>query len=272
MSTLPLDILSEAANVARGLAIDAVHKCSSGHLGLPLGAAEIGAALFGHALTYNPADPKWLNRDRFILSAGHGSMFLYAWLHLSGYDLSLEEVKNFRQLHSKTAGHPEVGITPGVETTTGPLGQGITNAVGMALAEKLLAAEFNRRMSVQYESIRDFIVLHYHVNERTDSALWKHVREMNILPTLRHRIDLFRQTARVFRPSDELFAENSWVQVMMGQGIIPQRYHPVADLMGPEELNRFLNEIHLKVQRIVAGLPTHQTYVQQLCAPYRKAA
>ncbi|RLS54236.1 MAG: transketolase [Planctomycetota bacterium] len=143
MSQLPLAVLSEAANVARGLAIDAVHKCSSGHLGLPLGAAEIGAALFGQALNYNPADPKWLNRDRFILSAGHGSMFLYAWLHLSGYDLSLEEVKNFRQLHSKTPGHPEFGETVGVEATTGPLGQGVGNAVGYAVSAKMAAARFN---------------------------------------------------------------------------------------------------------------------------------
>jgi tryptophan halogenase len=99
--------------------------------------------------------------------------------------------------------------------------------------------------------------------------LWKHVREMNILPTLRHRIELFRDTARVFRPSDELFAENSWVQVMMGQGIVPRRYHPVADLMGLEELKRFLGDIQIKVQRTVASLPSHQAYVQQLCAPYR---
>ena len=143
MSTLPLDVLSEAANIARGLAIDAVHKCSSGHLGLPLGAAEVGAALFGQALSYNPADPKWLNRDRFILSAGHGSMFLYSWLHLSGYDLSLEEVKNFRVLHSKTPGHPEFGETVGVEATTGPLGQGVGNAVGYAVSARMAAARFN---------------------------------------------------------------------------------------------------------------------------------
>ncbi len=143
MSTLPLDVLSEAANIARGLAIDAVHKCSSGHLGLPLGAAEVGAALFGQALSYNPADPKWLNRDRFILSAGHGSMFLYSWLHLSGYDLSLDEVKNFRVLHSKTPGHPEFGETVGVEATTGPLGQGVGNAVGYAVSAKMAAARFN---------------------------------------------------------------------------------------------------------------------------------
>ena len=143
MSTLPTDVLSEAANIARGLAIDAVHKWSSGHLGLPLGAAEIGAVLFGQALTYNPADPKWLNRDRFILSAGHGSMFLYAWLHLSGYDLPLEEVMHFRQLHSKTPGHPEYGETVGVEATTGPLGQGVGNAVGYAVSAKMAAARFN---------------------------------------------------------------------------------------------------------------------------------
>jgi len=123
--------------------MDAVHKSSSGHLGLPLGAAEIGAVLYGHALVHNPAEPRWLNRDRFVLSAGHGSMFLYSWLHLSGYDLSLEEVKNFRQLHSKTPGHPEFHETPGVESTTGPLGQGVGNAVGMAMAGKMSEARFN---------------------------------------------------------------------------------------------------------------------------------
>ena len=137
------EILAEAANNARGLAIDAIHKCSSGHLGLPLGAAEIGAVLYGESLQYNPADPKWINRDRFILSAGHGSMFLYSWLHLSGYDLPLEEVINFRQLGSKTPGHPEFGETPGVEATTGPLGQGIGNAVGYAVSGKMAAARFN---------------------------------------------------------------------------------------------------------------------------------
>jgi transketolase len=140
---LNTEILAQAANQARGLAIDAVHKCSSGHLGLPLGAAEIGAVLYGHALAHNPAEPRWLNRDRFILSAGHGSMFLYSWLHLSGYDLSLEEVKNFRQLHSKTPGHPEYHETPGVECTTGPLGQGVGNAVGMAMSGKMAEARFN---------------------------------------------------------------------------------------------------------------------------------
>ena len=131
--------------------------------------------------------------------------------------------------------------------------------------------EFNLQSKRELEHIRDFIVLHYHVNARSDSALWKHVREMDILPSLRHRIELFREAGRVFRPSDELFAENSWVQVMMGQGITPERYHPVADLMGRQELGNFLGDIHLKVARTVAGLPGHQAYVEQLCAPYRSA-
>ncbi len=135
--------LAEAATIARGLAIDAVHACSSGHLGLPLGAAEIGAALFGQALRYHPDQPKWINRDRFILSAGHGSMFLYSWLHLAGYDLPLAQIKNFRQLDSMTPGHPEFGEAPGVEATTGPLGQGVGNAVGYAVSGKMAAAKFN---------------------------------------------------------------------------------------------------------------------------------
>ncbi len=136
-------LLAQAANEARGLAMDAVHKCSSGHLGLPLGAADIGAVLFGHSLQCNPDQPKWLNRDRFILSAGHGSMFIYSWLHLSGYDLSLEELSKFRVLGSHTPGHPESFETPGVECTTGPLGQGIGNAVGFALSGKMAAATYN---------------------------------------------------------------------------------------------------------------------------------
>jgi transketolase len=140
---LNTEILAQACAQARGLAIDAVHKAASGHLGLPLGCAEIGAVLYGHALVHNPDEPRWLNRDRFVLSAGHGSMFLYTWLHLSGYDLPLEELKNFRQLHSKTPGHPEFGETPGVECTTGPLGQGVGNAVGMAMAGQMAAARFN---------------------------------------------------------------------------------------------------------------------------------
>ncbi len=140
---LQTDILALAANQARGLAMDAVHKCNSGHLGLPLGCAEIGAVLYGNALVHNPDAPRWLNRDRFVLSAGHGSMFLYSWLHLSGYDLPLEEVKNFRALHSKTPGHPEFHETPGVEATTGPLGQGIANAVGLAVSGQMAAARFN---------------------------------------------------------------------------------------------------------------------------------
>lgn len=138
-----IERLSQAATVARGLAIDGVHACNSGHLGLPLGAAEVGAVLFGEALQYHPQDPRWLNRDRFILSAGHGSMFLYSWLHLAGYDLPLQELKNFRQLHSKTPGHPEFHETPGVEATTGPLGQGVGNAVGYAISGKILAAQLN---------------------------------------------------------------------------------------------------------------------------------
>jgi len=140
---LQTDILAQAANQARGLAIDAIHKAGIGHLGLPLGSAEIGAVLFGHALSHNPAVPRWLNRDRFVLSAGHGSMFVYAWLHLSGYDVSLDDIKAFRQLHSKTPGHPEFHETPGVEATTGPLGQGIGNAVGLAMSGHMAAARFN---------------------------------------------------------------------------------------------------------------------------------
>ena len=143
MSDLNLEALSKAAAEARGLAIDAVHACSSGHLGLPLGAADLGAVLFGSDLRYHPDHPKWLNRDRFILSAGHGSMFLYGWLHLAGYNLSLTEVKNFRQLHSKTPGHPEFNETDGVEATTGPLGQGVGNAVGYAMSAKMAAAKYN---------------------------------------------------------------------------------------------------------------------------------
>lgn len=144
------DILYKAANQARGIAIDAVHACSSGHLGLPLGCAEAGAVLYGHALSVNPDQPKWINRDRFILSAGHGSMFLYTWLHLAGFDLSIDDMTNFRTLQSKTPGHPEFGImhgieTPGVEATTGPLGQGVGNAVGMAMAAKMAAANFNTK-------------------------------------------------------------------------------------------------------------------------------
>lgn len=135
--------LEQAANEARGLAIDAVHNCNSGHLGLPLGCAEIGAVLFGESMRYFPDAPKWLNRDRFVLSAGHGSMFLYSWLHISGYAVSRDEVKNFRALHSITPGHPEFHETPGVEATTGPLGQGIGNAVGYALSGKRAAARFN---------------------------------------------------------------------------------------------------------------------------------
>jgi len=141
--SLNIEILSRAANEARGLCMDAVQASKSGHLGLPLGCAEMGAVLYGYALKYNPDEPRWINRDYFVLSAGHGSMFLYAWLHMSGYDLPMSEIKRFRQLHSKTPGHPEFGETPGVECTTGPLGQGVGNAVGIAVAMKMAAARFN---------------------------------------------------------------------------------------------------------------------------------
>src|SRR5438067_1976237 len=134
----------ELANAIRALAMDAVEKAKSGHPGMPMGMAEIAVALWTRHLRHDPANPHWPDRDRFVLSNGHGSMLQYALLHLSGYDLPIAELERFRQLHSKTPGHPEVDVTPGVETTTGPLGQGLTNAVGMALAEKLLAAEFNR--------------------------------------------------------------------------------------------------------------------------------
>jgi transketolase len=140
-STLPTD---KMANAIRALAMDAVQKANSGHPGMPMGMAEIAVALWTRHHRHNPVNPRWINRDRFVLSNGHGSMLQYALLHLSGYNLSMEEIRNFRQLHSKTPGHPEFEITEGVETSTGPLGQGITNAVGMALAEKLLAAEFNK--------------------------------------------------------------------------------------------------------------------------------
>ena len=132
------------ANAIRALSMDAVQQANSGHPGMPMGMADIAVGLWNEHLQHNPTDPHWMNRDRFVLSNGHGSMLLYSLLHLTGYDLPIGELKNFRQLHSKTPGHPEYGITPGVETTTGPLGQGISNAVGMALAEKLLAEEFNR--------------------------------------------------------------------------------------------------------------------------------
>ncbi|SDX73745.1 transketolase [Collimonas sp. OK242] len=140
-STLPT---TKMANAIRALAMDAVQKANSGHPGMPMGMAEIAVALWAKHYRHNPANPHWFNRDRFVLSNGHGSMLQYALLHLTGYDLSMDEIRNFRQMHSKTPGHPEVDVTPGIETTTGPLGQGLTNAVGMALAEKLLAAEFNR--------------------------------------------------------------------------------------------------------------------------------
>lgn len=137
-------VFKNLTSAVRALAMDAVQKANSGHPGMPMGMAEIAEVLWIHHLRHNPANPNWADRDRFVLSNGHGSMLIYALLHLTGYDLPIEEIKRFRQLHSKTPGHPEYGYTPGVETTTGPLGQGLANAVGMALAEKILAAEFNR--------------------------------------------------------------------------------------------------------------------------------
>ena len=137
-------MLTTIAHTVRGLTADAVEKAKSGHPGMPLGCAEIGAVLYSDVLKHDPTDPAWPDRDRFVLSAGHGSMFIYSFLHLTGYDLPMSELKNFRQLGAKTAGHPEYGLVPGVETTTGPLGQGVANAVGMALAERMLAAKFNR--------------------------------------------------------------------------------------------------------------------------------
>ncbi|MEE2703369.1 MAG: transketolase, partial [Myxococcota bacterium] len=131
-----------AVGTVRALSVDAVRRAKSGHVGLPLGCAEIGVSLFSEFLRHDPAEPDWPDRDRFVLSAGHGSMLLYSLLHLSGYAVSTEDLQNFRQLHSRTPGHPEYGLTPGVEVTSGPLGQGITNAVGMALAERMLSARF----------------------------------------------------------------------------------------------------------------------------------
>ncbi len=142
-SDLPRDS-ALMANAIRALSMDAVQKANSGHPGMPMGMADMAVALWACHLKHSPRNPHWADRDRFVVSNGHGSMLLYSLLHLAGYDLPIQEIKNFRQLHSKTPGHPEVGVTPGVETTTGPLGQGITNAVGMALAERLLAAQFNQ--------------------------------------------------------------------------------------------------------------------------------
>ncbi|KAJ3412030.1 hypothetical protein HDV05_001360 [Chytridiales sp. JEL 0842] len=143
MVQLNVDQLKEAATVSRGLSMDAVAACKSGHLGLPLGCADVGAALFGALLSFNPDQPLWINRDRFVLSAGHGSMFLYSWLHLSGYAVSLQDLKDFRKVNSITPGHPEFGETVGVEATTGPLGTGISSAVGIAVGQKMTEAKFN---------------------------------------------------------------------------------------------------------------------------------
>src|SRR4030067_2311076 len=140
----PIPSRRQLANAIRALSMDAVQKANSGHPGAPMGMADIAEVLWNDFLKHSPTNPKWADRDRFVLSNGHGSMLLYALLHLTGYDLSMDDIKQFRQLHSKTPGHPEYGYAPGIETTTGPLGQGITNAVGMAMAEKVLAAEFNK--------------------------------------------------------------------------------------------------------------------------------
>ncbi|MBY7789439.1 transketolase, partial [Vibrio fluvialis] len=134
----------QLANAIRALSMDGVQKANSGHPGAPMGMADIAEVLWRSHLNHNPQNPNWADRDRFVLSNGHGSMLIYSLLHLSGYELSIDDLKNFRQLHSKTPGHPEYGYAPGIETTTGPLGQGVTNAVGMAIAEKALAAQFNK--------------------------------------------------------------------------------------------------------------------------------
>ena len=143
-ATVKAPVFNPLTGAIRALAMDAVQKAKSGHPGAPMGMAEIAEVLWRHHLRHNPANPRWADRDRFVLSNGHGSMLIYALLHLTGYDLTIDDLKNFRQLHSKTPGHPEYGYAPGIETTTGPLGQGISNAVGMAIAEKVLAEEFNR--------------------------------------------------------------------------------------------------------------------------------
>ena len=145
----------ELANAIRALSMDAVQKANSGHPGAPMGMADIAEVLWNDYLIHDPANPEWTNRDRFVLSNGHGSMLLYSLLHLSGYELLVDDIKDFRQLHSKTPGHPEYGYTPGVETTTGPLGQGLANAVGMALAERMLAAQFNSCLLYTSPSPRD---------------------------------------------------------------------------------------------------------------------
>ena len=155
MTTNTKEMRQQMANAIRMLAVDAVEKAKSGHPGAPMGMAEIAEVLWSRHLKHNPANPQWMDRDRFVLSNGHGSMLIYALLHLTGYDLPMKELQAFRQLHSKTPGHPEVDVTPGVETTTGPLGQGLSNAVGMALAEKQLAAEFNRCEDGQTHNVVD---------------------------------------------------------------------------------------------------------------------
>ncbi len=154
MADLNSSVEQLAINTVRVLAADAVQKANSGHPGLPMGAATIGHVLWAHSMNYQPQSPKWSNRDRFILSAGHGCMLQYIYLYLTGYDMSLDDLKNFRQLHSKTPGHPEYGLADGIEITTGPLGQGFAEGVGFAIAQKHLAARFNRP---------DFEIFNYHI-------------------------------------------------------------------------------------------------------------
>ena len=145
----------ELANAIRALSMDAVQQANSGHPGAPMGMADIAEVLYNDFMKHNPANPKWVDRDRFVMSNGHGSMLPYSLLHLTGYDLPMDEIKSFRQLHSKTPGHPEYGYAPGIETTTGPLGQGFANSVGMAMAESHLAALFNRCLLYTSPSPRD---------------------------------------------------------------------------------------------------------------------
>jgi len=161
-------------NTIRMLSVDGVQKAHSGHPGMPMGAAAMAYVLWTRFLRHNPKNPTWPNRDRFVLSCGHASMLLYAMLHLTGYDLSLEEIINFRQWGSKTPGHPEYGITPGVETTTGPLGQGFANGVGMAIAERFLAAHFNRpdHEIMNHYTYAVYTAMHRAFGERSWEVVW----------------------------------------------------------------------------------------------------
>src|SRR5438094_885086 len=176
--SLNTEILSKAATQARGLCMDAVQASQSGHLGLPLGCAEIGAVLFGYALKYNPDQPRWINRDIFVLSGGHGSMFLYAWLHMSGYDLPMSQIKRFRQLHSKTPGHPEFGDTPGVECTAGPLGQGVGRGIPVVDGTYKVDGEAGRKF---VDAAREALGLpeeHYVVSQGVYDYVGQHKKKL----------------------------------------------------------------------------------------------